>query len=303
MAYNRRDFIKMGTAAGILTLFPKLPGILAEERNDAPVDMAAIRNGSPAQMFEIGINAMGGFSRFIKKGQIVAIKPNASWDRTPSQGANVNPELIAKVVQLAYKAGAKKVYAFDNTCNEWSSSYRNSGIERAVRDNDGIMVPAHSIDEYISMKVPKADVLKEAHFNKLFLESDVFINLAILKHHSATRMTSALKNLMGVVYDRRFFHRQGLNQCISEIPLMRKPDLTIIDAYNVMFRNGPRGLSENDLRNERMQIIGTDMVAIDTACSAIMDLKVSDIGHIPMAEAHGIGTTDLSRINIKRISI
>lgn len=297
--FNRRDFLKMGTAVGVMGL---LPGHDCYSGEDI-VDMVAVRNGAPAQMFEIGIKAMGGMGRFIKKGQSVAIKPNASWNRTPSQGANVNPELVAKVVEMAVRAGAGSVHAFDNTCNEWSSSYRNSGIENAVREGGGIMVPAHDIKEYRNIKVKGAKVLKEAYFNKLYLDADVFINLAILKHHSATLMTSALKNMMGVVYDRRFFHRQGLHQCISEVPLIRKPDLTIIDAYNVMMRNGPRGLSEDDLRNDRMQIIGTDMVAIDVACSAVMDIKHTDIAYIGMAESHGIGTTDLSRVNIKRIMI
>ncbi len=302
VSYNRRDFIKMGAAAGILTLFPSLP-LLGEESKSSFPDMVAVRNGTPAQMFEIAIDAMGGFSRFISKGQIVAVKPNTSWNRTPSQGANVSPELVAKVVEMAYKAGAKTVYAFDNTCNEWSGSYRNSGVERAVKDSSGIMLPAYDKKDYSNVKIPAAKILKEALFNKLYLEADVFINLAKLKSHGSTRMTAALKNMMGVVYDRRFFHRNGLHQCISEIPLVRKPDLNIIDAYNVMIHNGPRGLSEDDLRNDRMLIAGTDMVAVDTACAAIMGMEPSDIDHIKMAESHMIGTTVLDNINIRRISI
>lgn len=303
MAYNRRDFIKMGAAAGILTLFPGATHIFAQDTKSQAADMVAVRNGTPAQMFEIGIEAMGGFSRFIRKGQIVAVKPNTSWNRTPSQGANVSPGLAAKVVEMAYKAGAKTVYAFDNTCNEWEPSYRNSGVERAVKESRGIMLPAYDIKDYKSLKVQGAKILKEAQFNKLYLEADVFINLAILKNHGSTRMTSALKNMMGVVYDRRFFHRNGLHQCISEIPLVRKPDLNIIDAYNVMLKNGPRGLSEEDLRNDRMQILGTDMVAVDTACAAVMGYDISDIAYIGMAREHGIGTTELEKLSIKRITV
>ena len=73
-----------------------------------PVDI------SPAQMFEIGIKAIGGMERFVKKGQTVLVKPNIGWNRTPLEGANTQPDLVGQIVKMALAAGAKEVNVFDN---------------------------------------------------------------------------------------------------------------------------------------------------------------------------------------------
>ena len=136
----------------------------------------------------------------------------------------------------------------------------------------------------------------------MILESDVFINVPILKDHSSARMTIAMKNLMGVVWDRGFWHRNGLHQCIADFVSYRQPDLNIVDAYRVMRRNGPRGVSINDVTTMKYQIISDDIVAADAASAKIYpsDEKVP---HINMAGERGYGQTDLSKLKIGRIKI
>ena len=74
-----------------------------------------------------------------------------------------------------------------------------------------------------------------------------------------------MKNLMGVVWDRGYWHQNNLHQCIADFALYRKPDLNIVDAYYVMKRNGPRGVSTEDIITMKSQIISTDIVAADAA--------------------------------------
>ena len=38
---------------------------------------------------------------------VVVLKPNIAWDRTPEQAANTNPELVAEVVRQCWQAGAQ----------------------------------------------------------------------------------------------------------------------------------------------------------------------------------------------------
>lgn len=57
-------------------------------------------------------------------------------------------------------------------------------------------------------------------------------------------MTIAMKNHMGIVWDRGYFHKNDLQQCIADICTMDKPAvLNVVDAYRVMKTNGPRGKS------------------------------------------------------------
>jgi len=106
---------------------------------------------------------------------------------------------------------------------------------------------------------------------------------------------------MGVVWDRGFYHRNDLHGCITEFCLYRKPDLNIVDAYYVMFRNGPQGRSKNDLREEKMQLISADIVAIDTAASKILGFEPQDIKHIVYGDERNLGIMDFERLNIERI--
>ena len=53
----------------------------------------------------------------------------------------------------------------------------------------------------------------------------------------------------------------------------------------------------------KYQIIGTDIVATDAAATKVFGIKPKELKHIPLAEQHGIGTSNLDGLNIKRISI
>src|SRR5690606_37119210 len=135
-------------------------------------------------------------------------------------------------------AGAKDVFVFDNTCDNWVKCYANSGIERAAKDA-GAKVVGGNTENYYQLVTVNGVSLKTAKVHELVLSSDVFINVPILKHHSSTRITVSMKNLMGVVWDRGYWHRNNLHQCIADFAAFKKPDLNVVDAYAVMMRNGP----------------------------------------------------------------
>ncbi|MEZ5012470.1 MAG: DUF362 domain-containing protein [Bacteroidales bacterium] len=85
-------------------------------------------------MFDKGISALGGMSNFVKKGQSVVIKPNIGWDVVPEKAANTNPALIKRIVEHCFTAGAREVYVFDNTCDDWVKCYKTSMIEKLAKD-------------------------------------------------------------------------------------------------------------------------------------------------------------------------
>ncbi len=266
-------------------------------------DLVAVKGGSPVQMFEEGIQAIGGMGRFVKKGQTVLVKPNIGWNKAPSAGATTNPELVGVIVKKAYEAGAKEVWVFDHTCDGEKASYRNSGIQEAVEKNKGMMFTGDDEKDYVDTDLPKAKLLKKSKVHKRYLNADVVINVPVLKHHMGSRMTASLKNLMGVVWDRREWHRMGLHECIADFATLRKVDLTVIDAYTVMMAHGPRGISMDDVEQMKMQILSTDMVLADTAASKILQAEAKGISHLGMSEKLGIGSTQLEKAEIRRINL
>jgi uncharacterized protein (DUF362 family) len=303
---DRRNFLKTaGVLTGSAVVTPGIYGKLFARSSryiNENFDLVAIKGGEPDTMFDEAIKQLGGMKAFIKKNQKVVIKPNIGWDVIPELGANTNPKLISRVIQHCYDAGAKEVYVFDHTCDDWRRCYTNSGIEKAVKDAKGTMVPGNSESYYQEVTIKNGKKLTKDKVHELIMSSDVFINMPVLKHHSSTRMTINMKNLMGVVWDRGYWHRNNLHQCIADFATYeRKPHLNIVDAYNVMMKNGPRGVSKADVVVMKSQILSTDMVAADSAAAKMFGAEPETVPYIKYANEMGVGKMDLNSLKIKRI--
>jgi uncharacterized protein (DUF362 family) len=305
---DRRKFIQKsflaGIAAGSIPSLSKYSYLFGNSIYPlSTTDLVAIKGGEADAMFDKGIEALGGMKKFVKKGQTVVVKPNIGWDVIPEKAANTNPLLVKRIIKHCFDAGAKDVFVFDNTCDNWTKCYSNSGIEKAAKDAGAKVVSGAKESYYQDVSVKGATNLKKTKVHELILESDVFINVPILKHHSSSHLTIGLKNLMGIVWDRGYWHQNDLHQCIADFGLFRKPDLNIIDAYNVLKQNGPRGISGNDVLKMKSQIISTDIVAADAAAAKLFGVEPDDIPYIVLADKMKIGKKDLSKLSINRIKM
>ena len=305
---NRREFFSKSLQAGLVTgaaiTFPGIYGnyFAKSSRSLASAyDLVAVKGGEPEAMFDEAIKMLGGMKTFVKKNQKVCLKPNIGWDVTPERGGNTNPKLVKRVIEHCFQAGAKDVYVFDHTCDDWKRSYINSGIEKAVKDAGGKIVPADTEGYYQDVKINSGKKMTSAKIHEVLLDSDVFINNPILKSHNSARITVSMKNLMGIVWDRGYWHRNDLHQCIADCATYRKADLNIVDAYFVMKRNGPRGVSVNDVVTMKSQLVSTNAVVADAAAAKLFGLEPDEVSYIKIADAMGIGKKDLNSLNIKRI--
>ncbi len=299
---KRRSFLKRSTLAGASAAsapYLVLPGRgLAAE---AP-DLVAVKNGEPDVMLDKAMAELGGMERFVKKGQTVVVKPNIAWNRPPELGANTHPGLVKRVVEHCVKAGAKKVYVLDHTVNKSADCYKKSGIEQAARDGGAIVVPVDTEGRYQKVQIP-GDTLKETAVHEQVLEADVLVNVPVIKHHASAKVTLSMKNLMGIIWDRRAYHKQGLHDCIAEFCLFKKPDLNIADAYRVTLRNGPQRARPEDVVEKKTLLVSTDCVAIDAAAAKVQGTDPQKVQHIVLAAEKKVGVMDLGKLNIKRITV
>jgi len=144
--------------------------------------------------------------------------------------------------------------------------------------------------------------------HKALLDSDVWINVPILKNHGGAKMTIAMKNHMGIVWDRGYFHKNDLQQCIADICTMDKPAvLNVVDAYRVMKTNGPRGKSAADVVTPKGVFLSTDIVAVDTAATKffnqIESMPLDVVGHLSKGEELEVGTMAIDKLKVKRIKM
>jgi len=306
---KRRDFFKSAAVVGLASIFK--PDALASSANlavQASPDMVAIMGGEPEVMLIRAFKELGGIGKYVKKGDKVVIKPNIGWDRKPELAANTNPKLVGELVKLCKNAGASEILVFDHTCHDWKKSYTNSGIEKAVNDAGGKMVPGNDDSYYREVDLPHGVNLKKTRIHKSLLECDVWFNVPVLKHHGGAKNTISMKNLMGIVWDRGFFHNNDLHQCIADVATFhKKPALNIVDAYRIMKSNGPQGKSESDVVMLKSLIVSPDYVAVDTAAmkmfSQVQPTNIKDVRHIALAEKLKVGTQNLEKLSVKRIKL
>ena len=305
---DRRTFFKKGLGVSVLAgtaLAGTYDHLFSSPilENDVSWDLVAVKGGEPDTMLQKGIEVLGGFRNFIKKGQKVVVKPNIGWDVSPERAGNTNPKLVAEIVRECYQAGAKEVYVFDHTCDNWQRSYKNSGIESAAKDAGAKIAPGHMEGYYQEVVIPKGKTLQKAKEHELILDSDVFINVPVLKHHGGSRLSISMKNLMGTVWNRGYWHRNDLHQCIADFASYRKPTLNIVDAYYVMKQNGPQGVSVDDVVTMKSLLISSDIVAVDSAATKLFGMAPEDVRYLQIAAENKIGSKNLETLRIKRISM
>ena len=242
------------------------------------------------------IESLGGMSRFVKRGSRVVIKPNIAWDRTPEQAATTHPDVVAELVRLCKACNPAEVVVTDNPCNPWNVTSVTTGIKEAA-EKAGAVVRAPQ--KFRKVTIPGAQVLKEAEVLEDVLNADVVINVPIVKVHSGAKVTVAMKNLMGVVKDRGYFHRTDLHRCIAEINGYVKPSLTVLDATRILLTRGPQGPGE--VKTAGIVAAGTDFVALDVYGSGLLNVNPKDVPHISIASAMNLGISDTDKIRVKNI--
>jgi len=306
---DRRTFLRTsisgGIAAGSAMGFGNPSRLLAWTDRITPstYDLVAARGAEPDTLFDAAIASLGGMGRFVPKGKKVLVKPNIGWDVSPERGGNTHPGLVRRIIEHAYNAGAKDVFVFDHSCDNWRRTYDRSQIRRAAEDAGATVVSGDAEGYYQEVSVPRATKLTKTKVHELLLEADVFINVPILKHHSSSKVTIGMKNLMGVVWDRGYWHRNDLHRCIADFASYRKPDLTVVDAYYVMKQNGPRGTSVDDVLTMKSLIMSTDIVAADAAAAKLFGVEPDDIPYISYADRMKLGRMNLDSLSIQRIRL
>jgi len=298
---NRRDFITGVAAAGLALRFgPRAFAGQAASIGSLPA-LAAVEGESPAAITREAIAVLGGMGRFIGKGDKVVIKPNIGWDRTPEMAACTNPEVVKTLVELVLGAGAKKVVVIDNTTNQAKRCYVRSGIQEAVKQAGGDML---FVDDYRVKKMAlKGEWLKEWEILLDVVEADKLINVPIAKHHSLCRLTLGAKNWLGATGGARNQFHQSLDKAVVDLAAFFKPQLTVLDAYRILVRNGPQGGRVSDTELRKTVVAGTDPVAVDAFGASLFAVEPRELPYLAMARERGLGELDLGKVRIEKRKI
>ena len=295
-----RESIRTALAMAAVGSLPVID-LLSAPALAAEMPPIAVRKGKDVQrMLGQVINALGGIESFVKSGDIVVVKPNIGWDRTVELAANTHPEVVKALVELCLDAGAKQVRIFDRTCNDERRCYTQSGLRAVVEEVKSDRVSLEYMDRraYQDLKIRGGVAFDQWKFYKPALEADRLINVPIAKHHSISRLTLGMKNLMGVIGGNRGRLHSNIAESLVDINSVIHSDLTVIDATRILVANGPQGGRLEDVRHTETLIASPDIVAADAYATTLFNLKPEDIPTIVAAANRGLGVMDLKRVRM-----
>lgn len=298
---KRRDFIRDLAAGSLALRFG--PAVFAGQASaQAPaLQLAAVEGESPYAITKEAVAMLGGMKKFVGKGDKVVIKPNIGWDRTPEMAACTNPEVVKALVELVLEAGAKKAIVIDNTTNQAKRCYVRSGIQEAVKQAGGDML---FVDDHRVKKTALKGVwLKEWDVVLDVIEADKIINVPIGKHHSLCRLTMGMKNWLGAIGGARNQLHQGLDQAMVDLAAFFKPQLTVLDAYRILVRNGPQGGRISDTQLMKTVIAGTDPVAVDALGATFFEVAPRELPYLRLARERGLGEFELEKVRLEKRKI
>ena len=293
----RRDFLK--TAAATAAALAFAPRRLFAEAG-APAARVVVAHGTEIpRMLAAGLAALGGWGAFVQLGRKATLKPNAGWASTPEQGANTHPQLVEEAIRACRAAGASEVVLPENPCSPSAKSFAMSGIGAAAKSAGGRLYEPDDEADFVETAVPGGKTLKQVAVVRDVLETGCLINMPVAKSHRGATLTLGLKNWMGSVRDRGFWHRSGLHQCIADFATLVRPRLTIVDATRIMVTNGPRG--QGELQTPNQLVFGTDPVAVDAYAATLFGLQPFAVPYIQLAHDMGLGCGDLAQVDVQHL--
>jgi uncharacterized protein (DUF362 family) len=260
--------------------------------------MTVVQGGEPRALVQKALENLGGIRRFVSRQDVVVLKPNIAWDRTPEQAANTNPEVVAEVVRQCWQAGAKRVIVTDVSCNEPRRCFQRSGIQAAARaEGAEVILPDPELFREVDLG---GVVLKSWPVFTPFLEADKIFNLPIAKHHVLTGATLGMKNWYGILGGQRNRLHQQIHQSLADLASFILPTLTMIYCYRILLRNGPTGGNLEDVATKKTIVAGTDPIALDAyVAKAYWNLDPERLPYLQMAAARGLGTVDFDKLLVK----
>jgi len=263
--------------------------------------LAVSRQATARESARAAVDALGGMGRFVERGEVVLIKPNASWDRVAEQAANTNPDVVGELARMAHEAGAREVLVADVCINDARRCWERSGILSTVEAAGARIVLS---EQRLFREVDLGgNTLRVWPVLEPFLTADKIINVPVAKQHSLCQVTLGMKNWYGILGGARQRLHQRIHESLADLAAFMRPALTVIDCWRVLMRNGPSGGNLDDVMAARTVVAATDAVAADAwAAREYWRLDAAGLPYLKLAEERGLGRLDLDAARMRVVS-
>ena len=249
------------------------------------------------------IELIGGFKSKISRGDSVLIKPNLVGAVSYKTGATTNPFLVEALIDNLKDYGVKKITIGEGAAVgiKTNDAFSENGWDK-LAEKKKVKLLDFKKDDFIPMGISNGKMLRRLYAPKSLIETDIIINVPVMKTHDTYPATLGIKNMKGVIResDKKRFHLWGLSQCIVDLNKLLLPHITIEDGTIGMEGYGPMFGTPANLG---VIIASFDTVAADTVAAEVMGVKKGTIEYLKLAAEQDLGCGDLSGIEILGSSI
>lgn len=296
---SRRQFLKTAAAGAVVlgaqgnTAWAKAaaaPGksrvVIADDQdlrgNGATPEEQRVARLLDRAMLAYGGNSKDAWKHVVRPGQKVTLKVNT----IAGKGLSTHVSLVLAICERLQQAGVKPgdIIIWDRTSRE---------LERAgyTISTDPNKVRCFGTDTagYGYEDQPQTFGMVTAKVSRILTQNtDVMINLPLLKDHEIAGVTLAMKNMYGVVERPDQLHGGHCNPYVADLnmlpPIREKMKLTILDGMTGLYNGGPSFHPEYTWPHNGL-IVAQDRVALDRIGAQIIEKKRAEKGLKTVAEA------------------
>lgn len=264
------------------------------EKPTGKPDIAIGRGDTGELRLRKALDAIGGLQHYVKPGDIVLLKPNVAFDRSPNLGATSHPDLIETIIRmLLVDCRAQEVRVADNPIESPNDCFIKSGV-RGAAEKAGGRVYLPDSNAFRTLNTPGAKLIEKwPVFHRPLTNVDKVIGLSPVKDHNLCDASMGMKNWYGLLGGRRNQFHQDIHEIVSDLSLMMRPTLTILDGSRILMKNGPTGGDPSNVKPNNAVVAGLDPVGVDAwAYEHLLERGRNYPRYLEIAQGKGTGHID-----------
>lgn len=268
---------------------------VVEKGGRGPSTVALVRCATydPDRVYQAlsrGVELLGGVDRFVAPGERLLLKPNLLAAEAPENAVTTHPAVLAASARLFQEGGAAVCFGDSPGLDGPARAAERAGLMEAGIRNGADFVDFSSGSP---MENPRGEQVSGFPIAQPVHECDGIVNLPKMKAHGLTRITGAVKNLLGCVpgprkalYHLQFQDVMAFSGLLVELQLLLRPRLHVMDGIVAMEGNGPRS---GDPRPMHALILSEDPVALDATFCRIIALEPEFVPTNLIGHRRGLG--------------
>jgi len=214
----------------------------------------------------------------------VVIKPNMCYYWDYSTGETTDPKFVEAIIKFIRDQTSSKVnisiVESDASAMKCKYAFRFLGYEKIAGKNKVELVNL-SKEKSEMAKVTIGDSILYFKHPQIIRDADLRVNVPVIKRHSLTKISCALKNIYGCnPYPMKYKYHKKIDKVIVALNKMMEFDLCIVDAL-IASGSQPKKLD--------LVMAGLDQVAIDAVAAKIAGVNPRRVRHITLASEESLG--------------